>query len=89
MERAVEECYSWLIWVTFDLDHEVWPVAHEPYFNLAEIRWSARFLLCLYDNKIAFEYIRIHCLQFCVNIPSNFESFSGIAVVWPGDKSMA
>ena len=31
------ECYSWLIWVTFDLDHEVWPVAHEPYFNLADI----------------------------------------------------
>ena len=38
LETVVEECYSWLIWVTFDLEHEVWLVSHEPYFNLAETR---------------------------------------------------
>ena len=32
------------------------------------------------------KYIGIHCLQFCVNIPSNFEGFSGIATVEKCDK---
>ena len=38
LERVGEERHSWLIWVTFDLEHEVWPVSHEPYFNPTETR---------------------------------------------------
>ena len=49
-DRAMKERNSCLISVTFDLEHEMWPVSYEPYFNLAVNRWSARFLLRLYEN---------------------------------------
>ena len=82
-ERVVGERLSWLIWATFDLEHEAWLVSHEAYFNLAKTRWSTRFLLRLYEHiSSPLIILGVHCLQCCVNIPGSFENFPGIATVW-------
>ena len=86
-ERVVGERLSWLIWATFDLEHEAWLVSHEAYFNLAKTRWSTRFLLRLYEHiSSPLIILGVHCLQFCVNIPGSFENFPGIATVWICNK---
>ena len=44
------------------------------------------FVTFMWAHKLVLKYIEIHCLQFCVNIPSNVESFSAIATVQKYDK---
>ena len=85
----MEERHPWLIWVTFDLAHQVWPVSHEPYFNLQKPGSQEIFVTFIWAHKLALKYTGIHCLQFCVNILSKFEGFYGIATVWKCDEYIA
>ena len=37
LERVVEERHSWLIWVTSDLEHEVWRVSQRPLSSIGRV----------------------------------------------------
>ena len=85
---VLEERHYWLIWATFDLEQEVWPVSHESYFNSAETRWSARFTPATFtwSNKFPCLYCDTLLAILC-KIPNDFACFSSIANVLICDKN--